>query len=313
MNDLGNGTFEYEELLRNRFGDFSISTLLIGTSFAQSDEISSVTFDEFRANRLEIANRLAIQDGIDINNPANLDNDGFPLGYGRNNQAVLLPAFLAAYSGQSPDKVQLGAFRDIPIPNWAVKYTGLMRLKWFKKKFRRFSLSHGYKASYSVNAFRTNLEFDRDLPANSQLDQAGNFLNETLFTNVTLVEQFNPLVRVDFEMKNSVSVQAEVKRGRALSLSFDNNLLTEVANKEYIFGLGYRIKDLRFRTNIGGKKTTLKGDLNLKADLSLLDNITVIRNLDIENNQVTAGQKIWDIEIYGRLCTEQKFNNFVLL
>ncbi len=291
-----NGEFEFESLLQNSFGDFSISTSLIRTSFSTSDEVSSATFDEFRANRLEIANRLAIQNGIDITNPANIDNNGFPIGFGRDNQVVLLPAFLSAYTGQSPDQVSLGAFRDVPIPNWTLKYTGLTRLKWFKKRFKRLSLSHGYRASYSLNSFRSNLEFDRDLPSLSQIDQAGNFLNETLFTNATLVEQFNPLIRIDFELKNSFSFQGEVKRGRALSLSFDNNLLTETTDREFIFGLGYRLKDVRFKTNIGGKKTTLKGDLNLKADLSLRDNITVIRNLDIENNQVTAGQNIWTLK-----------------
>jgi hypothetical protein len=36
---------------------------------------------------------LASERGIDVNNPANLDGDGYPLGYSKNNQAVLLPAF----------------------------------------------------------------------------------------------------------------------------------------------------------------------------------------------------------------------------
>ncbi|NAS32109.1 cell surface protein SprA [Flavobacteriaceae bacterium R38] len=307
VNEVGNGEFEFESLLRNSFGDFSISTVLLGTSFSRSDEFSSVTFDNFRANRLEIANRLALQNGININDPANIDENGFPRGFGRNNQAVLLPAFLSAYTGQSADNVSLGAFRDIPIPNWNVKYTGLTKLKWFKKRFKRLSLSHGYRSSYSINSFRTNLEFDANLPALTQIDQAGNFLNENLFTNVTLVEQFNPLIRVDFELKNSFSLQGEVKRGRALSLSFDNDLLTEVTDKEYIFGLGYRIKDLRFKTNIGGKKTTLKGDLNLKADFSLRDNITVIRNLDIENNQVTAGQNIFSLKFTADYALSKNF------
>jgi cell surface protein SprA len=79
-------------------------------------------------------------------------------------------------------------------------------------------------------------------------------------------------------------------------MSFDNNLLTEVSGKEYIVGLGYRIKDVRFTTRLGGSKTTLKGDLNFKADLSLRDNITVIRNLDINTNQITSGQNLWAIK-----------------
>jgi cell surface protein SprA len=46
-------------------------------------------------------------------------------------------------------------------------------------------------------------------------------------SNINLVEQFNPLLRMDFELKSSLKVLTEVK-DRALSMSFDNNLLTEV-------------------------------------------------------------------------------------
>lgn len=50
-----------------------------------------------------------------------------------NNQAVLLPAFLAAYSGSNASDVSLGIFRSFPIPNWSVKYNGLMRYNFFKR------------------------------------------------------------------------------------------------------------------------------------------------------------------------------------
>jgi cell surface protein SprA len=57
------------------------------------------------------------------------------------------------------------------------------------------------------------------------------------------------------------------------------------------------VKDLRFRTNFGGRRVTLKGDLNIKADLSYRDNVTVLRNLEFDNNQVTAGQRLLAIKI----------------
>ncbi|MFK7747296.1 MAG: cell surface protein SprA [Kordia sp.] len=278
----------------NTFGNFGISTLLIKTAFKQSDAEKSVTFQEFENNRQIIARRVAVANGQPL---TDTDNDGFPDGFGKTNQAVLLPAFLAAYSGQDANDVKLGAFRDVPIPNWTIKYTGLMRLKWFKKRFKRFSLAHGYRSSYTINSFRNNLDYDAADPFGStNLDQGGNFHNQNIFSNINLVEQFNPLIRVDLEMKSSVKVLAEVKRDRALSLSFDNNLLTEVSGNEYIVGLGYRFKDVRIDTRIAGKKTTLKGDLNLKADLSLRDNITIIRSLDLFSNQVTAGQTLWSLK-----------------
>ncbi len=289
-------TLAYESLTGNVFGNFNISTLLIGTAFSKSTAEVSEAFNQFRENRLVIANRLATKFYGGSNFP--LDENGYPEGFGRTNQAVMLPAFLSAYSGKDASSVKLGPLRDIPLPNWNIKYTGLMKLPWFKKQFKRFSIQHGYTAGYTVNQFNTNLAYNRNTdtnPETAQRDQAGNFLNNTLFSTITLTEQFSPLVRLDFEMKNSVKILAEIKRDRALGLSFDNNLLTEIKGDEYIIGLGYRIKDLTFATNFGGKRTILKSDLNFKADFSLRRNETVIRYLDIDNSQTTAGQDLYGL------------------
>ncbi len=289
-------TLEYESLTGNVFGNFNISTLLIATAFNKSTGDISESFNQFRENRLTVANRLA--ENFYGNTTFERDAEGYPVGFGRTNQAVLLPAFVSAYSGKDANDVKLGPLRDIPLPNWNIKYTGLMKLKWFKQKFKRFSVQHGYTAGYTINQFQTNLAFDRDTdfdPETAQRDQAGNFLNKNLFSNVTLTEQFTPLVRLDFEMKNSVKILAEVKRDRALGLSLDNNLLTEIKGDEYILGLGYRVKDLTFATNFGGKRTILKSDLNFKADFSLRRNETIIRYLDIDNSQTTAGQDIYGL------------------
>ena len=99
------------------------------------------------------------------------------------------------------------------------------------------------------------------------------------------------------EFANSLKILAELRKERAISLSLDNNLITETSGDEYIIGLGYRVKDVRFRTSIGGRKVTLKGDLNIKADVSYRDNITVLRNLEYDNNQVTAGQRLVAIKV----------------
>ncbi len=283
----------YNSLTPNTFGNFNISTLLIKTAFSTSDEIDSAPFNDFRSNRLTIANRLAeehYQGG-----PIPRTADGYPVGFGRNSQDVLLPAFLSAYKGSNASKESTGIFRDIPLPNWDVKYTGLMKIPWFKQNFKRFSLAHGYRASYTVNQFQSNLDYDVNDP--EAPDQSGNFKVQTLLTNVNLTEQFSPLLRIDFEMNNSIKILAEMRKDRALSLSFANNLLTEINGNEYIIGLGYRIKDLRIATNFGGKKSVMASDLNFKVDLSRRDNITIIRYLDIQNNQTTAGQTIYGAQL----------------
>ncbi len=289
------GILGYNRRSPYSYGMFSISTILIKTAFSTSDENTSAAFDDFRNNRLVVANRLATEKGIDLANPANIDVDGFPKGFGKNNQAVLLPAFLAAYSGENASSVSKGIFKSFPVPNWSIKYNGLMRFKFFKDNFKRFSLQQNYRASYTINAFRSNFEFDKNP---NGVDASGNFFNKTIMSNVNLVEQFNPLLRMDFELKNSLKLLTEIKKDRALSMSFDNNLLTEVKGLEYVVGMGYRIKDVIFSSRLADNPTgIIKSDVILKADLSYRNNKTIVRYLDYDNNQLAGGQNIWSFKL----------------
>lgn len=271
------------------FGNFNISTILIKTAFSQSDVDFSEAFQDFRDNRLKVADRLATSYYGGGSIPR--DAEGYPIGYGKNSQQVLLPSFIAAYSGKDASKVSTGVFRDIPLPNWNVKYTGLMRYKWFKDKFKTFSIQHGYRASYNINAFRSNLN-------TTPTDANGNFYASKLISNVNLAEQFNPLVKVDMTLKNSFKILAEIKKDRTLNMSFDNNLLTEVTGNEYIIGLGYRIKDVTFNSKLADNVSgVIKSDINIKADFSLRKNNTIVRYLDYDNNQLGGGQDMWSIKL----------------
>ncbi len=281
-------------------GNFAISTVMLKTAFKESDENFSTAFNDFRHNRLIIANRLAEERGIDLTNPINLDPDGFPKHIGKNSQAVMLPAFLAAYTGFTSDgigkeasKISFNAFKEIPLPNWTMKYTGLMRYKFFKDNFKRFSLQHTYRSSYTINSYRSNLNYNE-----TGYDVGGNFLNKILISNINLVEQFNPLISMDFELKSAFKILASIKKDRALSLSFDNSLLTEVQGKEYVVGIGYQIKDIRMNSKFADNATgEIKSDINIKADFSMRNTKTIVRQLDYENNRLAGGQNLWSIKL----------------
>ena len=265
-----------------QYGSFSISHNMLKTAFNNSD----TTFEEFKANREIIALRLATESGQPID------------GFGKTSQQVSLPAFLAAYAGTDASKISLNAFREVPIPGWQLNYKGFMNNKWFKKQFRSFSVSHSYNSLYSITSFSNNLEYDKTNPYSTK-DIAGNYLNKTLFTNVNLLEEFSPLIKIDVKMKNSFSFAGRINKDRGLTLNFNNNTITQVKGIEYIFGLGYRIKDLAMKFRFGGEITKLKGDLDLRADISLRDNETVIRAIDEDNNQVTGGQKLLSLKFFA--------------
>ena len=282
---------DYIAMNTNEYGNFGISTILIKTAFSGGTDIINKNFTNFRENRLIIANRLAAQSGTSL---TNRDENGFPEGFSKNHQTVLTASFISAYSGTNPDKISFDPIQGMPLPNWNFKYTGLSKIKSLAKIFNRFSLTHGYRSSYTLTNYQTNLEYDPTQPLLK--DKLGNYMTSRFYSNINLAEQFNPLIRFDVEFKNSLKILAEMRRDRSLSLSLDNSLLTEQSGNEYILGMGYRLKDLRIRTNLGGRRVMLSGDLNLKADFSYRKNITLLRNLEYDNNQVTAGQTIMSIK-----------------
>jgi len=273
-------------------GNFGMSTVLLKTAFNSSQGSVSANFERFREYRKVIAKRLAQES---VFSGLGNDSEGYPLGFGKEQQSVLLHSFLAAYSGNDPNQIGLNPIKNTPLPNWNLKFTGLTKIKSLATVFSRLSLNHAYRASYTITNFQTNFDYDSNLP--DQTDKLGNLIPEQLYANVNLVEQFNPLVRLDMEFKNSIKILAELRKERAISLSLDNNLITETSGDEYVVGLGYRIQDVRFKTNFGGRSVLLSGDLNFKADVSLRDNLTVLRNLEYYNNQVTAGQRLLAVKV----------------
>src|SRR6056300_901504 len=294
-NKLENFKVENQEYLpqnSNILGNFGMSTVLLKTAFNPTQGTVSSNFEKFREYRSIIAKRLA---DASVFSDLGTDGEGFPKGFGKTQQSVLLHSFVAAYSGANPNEIPLNPIKRTPLPSWSLKFTGLTEIKSIARIFNRLSLNHAYRASYTLTNFQTNFEYDPTLP--DQTDRSGNFIPERLYSNINLVEQFNPLVRLDMELNNSLKVLAELRKERAISLIFDNNLITESSGDEYVVGLGFRVPDLRFRTSIGGRRVILRGDLNIKADVSYRDNVTVLRNLEYDNNQVTAGQRLMAIKV----------------
>jgi cell surface protein SprA len=111
-----------------------------------------------------------------------------------------------------------------------------------------------------------------------------------------LNDGFSPLVKVDMRLKNSLSFRGSINKDRTLALSFNNNSISDIRGTEYVFGLGYILKDLELKRASGTKKA-IKGDLNMKADISVRQNLTTIRSVDTQNTQITGGQDLFSLKI----------------
>ena len=263
-------------------GNFNMSFMTIKTSFvSDGTDNSSTLFNDFVAYRFQIAQKIASQNGLPTN------TNEYPNGYGPNAQDVLIPAFLAAYSGTSPNNQNLNLFPSIPWPNWNVNFDGLIKLKWFKERFKNISISHNYRSTYSIGSFISNLNFGNP---DYLFDSYGNYLPEFQIDQVAITEQFAPFLKFDMTMKNSVSARLEYKKDRTISLSLTNSQITEVKGNEYVAGLGYRIQDVRLLFNTGLEDQNIKSDLDLRADFSLRENRTIIRKIEELSNQPTSGQ-----------------------
>lgn len=283
-------------------GNFSMSYLMWNTAFTgdRKDHTSPV-FETFKENRIIVARNLAKRDG----RSQGFDSIGFPDGYGATSSEVLLFSFLSTYSGRDPAKISLNPFPAIPLPNWRITYNGLSELPLMKKYFRTFTISHAYRSVYNVGSYLTNIEYN---PNESNRDAAGNFIIEKRIDNITISEQFSPLFNIDATWTNSLLTRFEIRNTRNLSLSFVNNQLTEVKSKEYVLGLGYRIKDLKFIViNIGGSgsRQRMNSELNLKLDISMRNNKTVLRRIDEDVDQVSVGQRIMSINFSADYMVSQ--------
>ena len=277
--DLIEGNNAFEDTPVFETGNFSTSYSMFSTAFSDGDAL----FQKMKDYRSILGNRLSTENGVPVS------------GFGENSQQVLLPAFIAAYSGKNPTKVNTGLFRNIPIPNWTLRYNGLMKLDWFKKNFSSFVVSHGYKSSYTISSFTNNLQYDENASF-TNTNAAGNYESQRLVASATLVDEFSPLVRVDMKMKNSFSMRGEVKSDRTLTMNFNNSTLTDIDGIEYVIGLGYVFKNVKINSRFSGKKVELKGDINLRADVSMRDNLTQIRYVDEDNTQISGGQRLFSIK-----------------
>jgi len=139
IDTTGGSNRSFQHLNPYAGGGFDVSYIAFKTLFGKFDPNRvSKTFQTFEANRLILSKRLGTANPYSSGQPVGAD--GYYYGYNRYAIDVLIPSFIAAYTGQSPDKVALikqnnpnlrsNPFKAIlPKPNWKLDYNGLSRVK----------------------------------------------------------------------------------------------------------------------------------------------------------------------------------------
>lgn len=285
-------------------GQMQVTYSALQTLFRDSrDEIIGL-FKEFESNRVIISNRL----GAGQHGDENLADLGYARGFGNTQQDVLLPAFIAAYTGEDARSVDLDIFNIMPKVNWRLTYNGLSKIPLFKDIFQNFSLTHGYRTTLAVSNFRSSLPYLATRDTEPIDTSSFNFYPRLEISDVVIQEAFSPLIAVDATLNNGMSFNVDYKKSRGLALSTVSYQLNETQTKEIVLGFGYLLRNVDIPFLTGSKKKKGRGsrdkepeqpqdtnqqsnrgprgrglqgkDLDINFNFSLRDDVTYAHRLD---------------------------------
>jgi cell surface protein SprA len=292
------GDFDYSSINPSRSGSYRISILSIGTTFnPTNDKVESEVFQKFEKN-LAIVQRRFQEDVLNIPGTSEYDSA---------TQDVLIPAFIAAYSGKSAKSISLSPFPSMPAPNWRIDYTGLNKIDFFNNIFQSITLSNAYQSTYSVVNYSNSLEADigadkleldravegynRDFFASVKYNPDGSvdeILPVYVISQVMISEQFSPLIGVNVRTKGRLTANFQYKTKRDLALNISNAQITELTSKDVSFELGYTKNNMRLPIKSRGRTMVLKNDVTFRLNTTVSDNKTIQRKIN-EANIVTNG------------------------
>ncbi len=294
-------------------GNFSMSVITLKTAFEKIDDNveSSESFYLLQNDyRQTISQRLGQEytENTGVVLPPDTANAGYVSGYGPTSQEVLIPAFLAAYGGGSPDDVSMNVIKTIwqMMPNWQVRFDGLGKIEALQRYVNSIVMNHSYRSTYSVGSFINNPFYRVDTISGVPIayDLQGNFMVDQNVNIVSVNENFSPFLGLNMDWKNSLTTRIEYKRARTVAMNMNNTQVNEINSEEYIIGAGYRFNEVPLVIN----QRNLSSDLNIRLDLSMRNNRTVIRKLEgLSGSEITAGQTIFSLKASADYMLSDKF------
>jgi cell surface protein SprA len=262
-------------------GNYSISYWSMASAF--KDPLT--LFRQFEANRIVISQRLGASnpysDGL---------VDGYGDGYGKNAQEVVVNAFIAAYTGRSSEKMRLSTYPKIPLPSWQLSYNGLSKLTFLEDWVSLVTLNHGYRNQYSISGYNAVMRYAQSEGHPTERDINDNFLPPLQYQQVSLFEQFAPLLGVELRLRNSFNTNVEYRSTRTVNLSLQNSQLSVLREQALVVGLGYRATGLQMPFGLFSSRR-MNNDLNFKIDFAFNDLKTLVYRADLLEAEISAGNR----------------------
>lgn len=215
---------------------------------------------------------------------------------------VLVPAFVAAYTGTDARHTWLDPFPSFSsvLPNWRVTYDGLINLGNMRNIFKTFTISHVYQCTYSVGNYSSYLNWVAAGGENMgfTLDELTGMPVPSSPYNISsaaITEKFAPLIGFNATLKNDLQFSAEYRDSRTLTLNTSAGQVVEATTRGLKIGAGYKIVNFNSFLKIKGSQHGISNDLTLNADFSIDNNQALIRRIDNGTAQPTNGAKSFSI------------------
>lgn len=316
--------FMYDDMTTIYSGSYTkthaaLATALRGVS--DRNGYQSDVFDEFLSNIPIIAARIQSQyDGTTYPDRGFIRGKEFA-GHEFNPELgavntmssdVLIPAFMAAYSGKNARKVNLNPFPGIKdiLPNWRVTYDGLGKIPAIKKFFKSFTLTHTYQCTYQVGSFNSftdwidignGLGFTQDaLSGNAVPSSPYNI------SSITLTEKFAPLIGINATTNSGMTFNADYRDSRTLTLNTSAGQLVEAYTKAFVLGVGYKIANFNKVLKIKGQQKGVNNDLTMNLNVQLNNNTALIRKIDTNTAQATSGTRTMSINFKANYVVSKR-------
>ena len=318
MNRTDNRTqqkqFMYEGMPTTYSGTYTKTHMAITTALAgskASDGYASAAFDRFLENIPVVRDRVESQYA-----GASYPDAGFISGTAQagapfspevgavsaTSGDVLIPAFIAAYSGRKAASIYLNPFPSFAavLPNWRVTYDGFINLGRMRDIFKTFTLTHAYQCTYSVGSYSSYLNWvslDGERLGFTLDELTGRPIPSSPFniSSVAITERFAPLLGVNVTLKNDLRINVEYKDQRTLTLNTAAGQVVEASSSGLTVGAGYKIVGFNTVLKMKGTQTGVSNDLTLNADVSYNHNTALIRRIETNYAQPTSGTDSWRI------------------